>query len=130
MTRMIVAALVFSMATCAQAGPHGEISVCRAPGIDGALDGKPVHLSSVPGHSGNRWGSYIGTCDDNGEHCRDIIVTVGRDAVIGHSRNACVNLPAEMTVADGKPLRRRERLLPQWSIPGFNPVVTVTRDFR
>lgn len=131
MRKIALAVLLLLAIPCVYAGPIGEIKVCRRLHIQELMDGKRVLLQSMaePG-SANGWGSYTGACDSDGDNCRSITVVAKRNATLGPSKRSCVRIPAELTQADGKPLSVGTHLLPQWSIPGLTPVVTVSRAFK
>lgn len=131
MRKIALVVLLLSSIPSVYAGPIGEIKVCRTPHIRELMDGKRVLLRSTaePG-SANSWGSYTGACNSNGDNCRSITVVAKRDAVLGPSKLSCARIPAELTQADGKPVSVGTHLLPQWSIPGFTPVVTVSKAFK
>lgn len=125
---VMAAAAAFSMGAAADAMPHGQIKVCRRPGVTGAADHKPVKIEvSVP--STFTW-TYTGTCDSVGDNCRDIVVAVTAAGEVGTGQGQCAVLPAVLVKGDGKPLKAGQYLLPQWTVPGFEPVVTVTETFR
>ena len=131
MKKTAVVVLLLSCIPSAYAGPTGEIRVCRTPRIQELMDGKRVLLRSTaePG-SANSWGSYTGACDSLGEHCRNIVVVAKHDVTLGPSKSSCAKVEAELAQSDSKPVTVGQRLVLQWSIPGFTPTITVTKAFR
>jgi hypothetical protein len=102
--------------------PHqeGKITICRMHGITELMDGKRVEIPAD---------TYTGACDRNGEHCRNIRLK-GEKATLGPSKSSCVTVNAEMLETDGKPIKKGEHLLEQWSVPGFTPSIRAATDFK
>lgn len=105
----------------------GEIKICRNPAAHGLTDGKSIAIPLSDQKSFVN--TYTGACDSTGAHCRNIEVAVTKAGVIGAAER-CVVLPAVLFQEDGKPVRIGDHLLPQWSIPGFEPVITVVKEFK
>jgi hypothetical protein len=99
---------------------NGQITVCRMHGITGSTDGKRVEIPAD---------TYTGACDRNGEHCRNIQLK-GEKGILGLSKSSCITVNAELIEADGKPIKKGERLLEQWSVPGFTPSIRTATDFK
>lgn len=131
MKKIAVMVLVLTCIPSVYAGPTGEIRICRTPRIQELMDGKRVLLRSTaePG-SANSWGAYTGACDSQGEHCRNITIVAKHDITLGPLKSSCAKVAAELMQTDGKPVLVGTHLLPEWSIPGFTPDITVTKAFR
>lgn len=107
---------------------HGEIKVCRRPGVYTLTDHQSVQIPvSDPSSFQN---TYTGTCDKMGDNCRNIEVAVTRAGIVGPGWKSCAVLPAVLFQGDGHPLKAGQHLLPQWSLDGFEAVITVTKTFR
>lgn len=129
-TALLALGAAFTVVTAAADNQqlHGDIKICRRPGFNPATVNQTVRIPvSVPASYTN---TYTGTCDKMGDNCRAIEVAVTAAGVVGPGWSRCAVLPAVLFESDGQPLKAGQHLLPQWSVPGFEPVITVTKTFR
>lgn len=99
---------------------RGKLTICRMPHITEHMDGKQVDIPAD---------TYTGACDRNGENCRNIQLK-GEKGDLGPRKSSCITVNAELIATDGKPIKKGERLLEQWNVPGFTPSIHAATDFK